>query len=386
MVSPAAEAGLMGHPWRPTATVFFVNGAVFGVWATQIPLAKDRLGLDPAVLGIMLLILGAGAVAAMVSSGYLIRRFGTAPLIRWSGALFCVLLPILTVVPNVPALAVALALFGAGGGSMDVAMNAHASAVEKAAGRPYMSSFHGMWSLGGLSGALIGGGLLAVVSGPAQAFIAALLLGALLLLAWSHLEEREEASPDAHHASLRPEGTAILIGILAGLCFASEGAVLDWSSIYMRTELGAATETAAAGYAAFSGTMAIGRFLGDWVRSHIGATLIVRAGAALAIFGMLLGPVTGSPVLAVIGFGIAGIGLSNVVPVLISAAGASDNPEIAIATVATLGYAGLLSAPPLLGFVAHASSLATTFGVVAVMCLIIGLGAVMARRANLAAR
>jgi fucose permease len=241
-----------------------------------------------------------------------------------------------------------------------------------------------MWSLGGLCGAVLGGGLLAVVSGPAQALLAALLLGALMVLAWPRLEDRGETSPDAARASLRPEGTAILIGILAGLCFASEGAVLDWSSIYMKTELGAATETAAAGYAAFSGTMAIGRFLGDWVRSHIGATLIVRAGAVLAILGMLLGPATGNPVLAVLGFGIAGIGLSNVVPVLISAAGASDNPEIAIATVATLGYAGLLSAPPLLGFVAHASSLATTFGVVAVMCLIIGLGAVMARRANLA--
>ena len=147
----------MDHPWRPTAAIFFVNGAVFGVWATQIPLAKERLALDPAMLGVMLLILGCGAVASMVTSGYLIRRFGTAPIIRWSAVLFCVMLPIVATAPNVAVLAVSLALFGAGGGCMDVSMNAHASAVEKAAGRAYMSSFHGMWSLGGLSGRRVGG-------------------------------------------------------------------------------------------------------------------------------------------------------------------------------------------------------------------------------------
>jgi len=276
-------------------------------------------------------------------------------------------------------------LFGAGGGCMDVSMNAHASDVEKAAKRAYMSSFHGMWSLGGLSGAVLGGSLLTILSGTAQALVAAIVLGSVLATAWTHLGRYGSAGPQASHGSLRPEGYAILIGILAGLTFAAEGAVLDWSAIYMKSELGTATEAAAAGYAAFSATMAIGRFLGDWIRSHIGATRIVRAGAALAVVGMLLGPLTGSPVLAIIGFGIAGLGLSNIVPVLFSAAGASPNPEIAIATVATLGYGGLLAAPPLLGLVAHASSLTLTFGVVAGMCLVIGLGAVTARRADIAA-
>lgn len=374
---------MMDHPWQPTAAVFFVNGAVFGVWATQIPLAKERLALDPAILGLMLLILGTGAVAAMISSGYLIRRFGTVPIIRTSAAAFCVLLPAVSIAPNSGLLAVSLAFFGASGGCMDVSMNAHASAVEKAAGRAYMSSFHGMWSLGGLCGAILGGGLLSIVAAPAQAFIAALLLAFLLALAWNRLGAAQRTRDEAGIGSLRPEGLAVLIGILAGLCFAAEGAVLDWSSIYMRSELGAATQTAAAGYAAFSATMAVGRFLGDWIRSHLGATLIVRAGAALGIAGMLIGPLTGDPYFAVLGFAIAGLGLSNVVPVLISAAGASPNPEIAIATVATLGYAGLLAAPPVLGFVAHVTSLATAFFVVAGMCLVIGLGAVTARSANI---
>jgi len=225
--------------------------------------------------------------------------------------------------------------------------------------------------------------MLSVVSGGLQALFTALLLGLLFSWAQRHLGERERPAEGAHARSLKPEATALLIGALAGLCFASEGAVLDWSSIYMRSELGAMTETAGAGYAAFSATMAVGRFLGDWIRSHLGAVLIVRAGAILALIGLLLGPATGHPVIAVVGFALTGIGLSNIVPVLISAAGTAKDPEVAIATVTTLGYAGLLAAPPILGFVAHATSLATTFGIVSVMCLVIALGATMARRANL---
>jgi predicted MFS family arabinose efflux permease len=375
---------VMQHPWRPTAAVFFVNGAVFGIWATQIPLAKDRLGLDEAVLGLVLLVLGAGAVTAMAASGWAIRRWGAGAIVRWSGLAFCTLLPVTAIAPNAGALAVLLFMFGAAGGMMDVSMNAHGAAVERQSARAYMSSFHGMWSVGGLVGAALGSLALSVLSGPLQALLAALVLGALHLLAQPFLIERPETEEGAGLASLRPEGVAVVIGVLAGLCFAAEGAILDWSSLYMRSELGAATEMAGAGFAAFSATMAVGRFLGDWIRAHIGATHIVRIGAALGVAGLLLGPATDHPALAVVGFALAGLGLSNIVPVLISAAGASRHPETAIATVTTLGYAGLLAAPPLLGLVAHRTSLATAFAIAAAMCVIIAAGAVMARRANLA--
>jgi len=376
----------MGHPWRPTATVFFVNGAVFGVWATQIPLVKERLGLDPAVLGLVLLVLGGGAVCAMVASGWAIRQFGTAHVVRWSGAGFLALLPLTAMAPNVAALASLLFLFGASGGLMDVSMNAYGAEVERRTHKAYMSSFHGMWSVGGLVGAGLGSAALGLLSPAGQALAAALVLAVLFLVGQRHLLGRLPPPEGAARASLRPELSAILIGGLTGLCFAAEGAVLDWSSIYMRSELGTPTALAGAGFAAFSATMAIGRFLGDWIRSHIGATVIVRFGAALGVIGLLLGPVTGDPIVAVLGFALTGLGLSNVVPVLISAAGASKNPETAIATVTTLGYAGLLAAPPLLGFLAHATSLGLTFAFVAAMCIIICAGAVMARRAEMPAR
>lgn len=373
---------LFTRAWRPTAGTFFVNGAAFGVWATQIPLLQERHGLDPAVLGLVLLVLGGGAVLAMATSGYLIRRFGTAAVLRASGAILLAALPVASVAPGVVTLCAVLVVLGAGAGCMDVSMNAQAAEVERRIGRPCMSSFHGLWSVGGLAGAGVGGLALALLSGPAQALLAAIVLGAILFLSQRRLLPHVVPAEGTAHASLRPGRFALMIGALMALTFAAEGAVLDWSSVYMRSELGAASQTAGIGFAAYSAAMAAGRLVGDWIRSHVGAAAIVRAGAALASGGLLLGPLTGTPWLAVLGFGIAGLGLSNLVPVLFSAAGSARDPDVAIATGATLGYGGLLAAPPLLGLFAHATSLAATFSAVAAMCLVVAVGASLAGRAD----
>jgi MFS family permease len=292
------------------------------------------------------------------------------------------MLPLTTIVPNVWILAAVLLLFGAGGGSMDVSMNAHAAEIERSVARPYMSSFHGMWSLGGLAGAAGGSFLLGFVPGTVQTLIAALVLGGVFALGQRQLLDRVELPEGHHHATLRPDLISLLIGALAGLTFASEGAVLDWSSIYMKVDLGASAQTAGLAFAAFSATMAIGRFLGDWIRSHYGATLIVRGGAILAAIGLVLGPLTGSAALTVLGCALTGLGLSNIVPVLISAAGMTKNPDIAIATVTTMGYGGLLAAPPLLGFFADHTSYGATFVLVALVAIAIAAGADVARRGN----
>ena len=367
------------HSWGPTAGIFFANGATFGVWATQIPLVQERLALDAAVLGILLLVLGAGAVCAMAASGWLIRRFGSAALTRLSAAVFVAMLPVTAVAPGLTVLVPALFLFGAAGGSMDVAMNAHAAEVERRAGRACMSSFHGMWSVGGLVGAGLGSLLLGFVAGPVQALIAAVAVAAIVAVSQRGLLARV-APPEGHAAaSLRPDALALLIGAMAALAFAAEGSVLDWSSLFLRAELGAPAERAGFGYAAFSAAMAAGRFGGDALRGRFGAPAIIRTGAALAVLGVLIGPATGSAAGAIAGFALAGLGLSNVVPVLISAAGAGPRGDVAIATVTTLGYGGLLAAPPLLGFVAEVTSLATMFLIVAGLCAAVLAGAGVAR-------
>jgi predicted MFS family arabinose efflux permease len=373
---------LMAHPWRPTAGIFFANGATFGIWATQIPLVRERLGLDATVLGLLLLVLGAGAVTAMAASGYLIRRFGSAALTRFSAAAFIALLPVTTVAPSLLLLAPVLFAFGAAGGSMDVAMNAHAAEVERHAGRVYMSSFHGMWSVGGLMGAGLGSLLLGVVSGPVQAAVAALVIGVVAAASQGGLLAHVAALESQTNAHLRPDALALMIGTMAAVTFAAEGSVLDWSSLYMRTALGAPPELVGFGYAAFSAAMAGGRFVGDRIRSRYGAATIIRGGALLAALGLFVAPATGSAAGAIVGFALTGLGLSNVVPVLISAAGAMRNGDIAIATVTTLGYGGLLAAPPLLGFVADATSLATMFVLVAGMCVLVAACGGIARAAT----
>jgi hypothetical protein len=389
---PDTSRPLTGWPvWRPTAAVFFANGALYGVWATQIPLAQIRLGLDPIVLSTALLMLGAGAVIAMTGSSWVIQRLGTAALIRLSGLIFCALLPFIPLAPNAWVLCAVVFLFGASGGCMDVAMNADAARVEKEAGRPYMSSFHGMWSLGGFAGAGLATLLLKWTGGSLQALIMATIL--LGIFAWGQhglgAGRVEPAIKGTRAASLRPAFLAILIGAMAALTFSGEGVVLDWAAIFLRGHLGADPVLANVGYQAFAGSMAIMRFFGDAIRRHVDGVTLVRGGCLLAFAGLLLGPLSGNVYIAIFGYALTGIGFSNVVPVLFSAAGAMPRPEVQIAAVSTMGYGGLLAAPPLLGVVAHVTSLASIFYVAAAGTIVIAAlawtcspGAGAARRAT----
>jgi predicted MFS family arabinose efflux permease len=362
--------------WNPIGAMFFVNGAVYGVWATQIPLAKQRLALEPSVLGATLFLLGAGALVAMAASGWILQRIGSAALIRISAAVFLLLLPLACVAPNVQSLALILFFFGASGGSMDVAMNVAASDAEKRANRPWMSSFHGMWSLGGLVGASLATLLESLFGGAAQGLVMAAILAVIFAIGQrTLLSGRRTTSTSSQWRALRPSVLAILVGVMAGLCFAGEGAVIDWAAIYLRDGLGLATERANAGYVAFSGAMALGRISGDALRRSMSGAALVRVGCFIAILGLLAGPLTGHPLAAIAGYALAGLGISNIVPVLFSTAGAMPHSETQIAAVSTLGYAGLLAAPPLLGFVGQATSLAGIFYVTAgAMVIIAALG------------
>lgn len=356
-----------------TVAAFFLNGTVFGVWATQIPLLKNRLDLSPAVLGVALLCLAVGALTAMIASGPLLGRIGSAPVTRVTALLFAGLLPLPALVPDVVTLCIVLALFGASGGTMDVAMNAQGALVERRLGRPIMSSLHGMWSLGGLAGAGLGGLLLPLMPAAAQAaLVSAGLLVPFLLLQGRFLADRNAGGGGL----VLPDRKTLLLGLLAALSFMSEGAILDWSAIHLRDDLGAPAVVAGMGFGVFSAAMAAGRFSGDRLRHRFGGARLMRAGGLLAAAGLGLvlagGMVAdGSPLLAIAGFGLTGIGLSNMVPVLFSTAGAVEtgHPDHAVAAVSTMGYAGVLTGPPLVGFIAQGTSLATAFALIALLVL-----------------
>ncbi len=366
------------------AGVFFVNGATVGSWAPHIPLVKSGLDLTPSGLGIALLAMAAGAVIAMPLAGLAISRWGSAPVTRLAGLLFCpsLLLPVLA--PDYLSLIAALAVFGALNGAMDVAMNAHGVAVERRYGRPVMSSYHGMWSLGGLTGAGIGAMMLAGLPAAAHALAMATVLTIGAIASLSRLLPNTLDRGSTATTLALPQRSTLALGGLAFLALLGEGAILDWGAVYMNVELGTDPATAAIGFAVFSGAMAIGRFAGDALRRRFGAIPIVRASAAIAAGGLAIGLLIGTPVSAVIGFACTGLGLANLVPILFGAAGRVPGQTAAtgIAAVATMGYTGFLAGPPLLGFVADATTVGTALGLVALACLTIGLSSAAVRRAD----
>lgn len=359
------------------AVVFLANGAAIGSWAPHIPLLKERLGLSPGLLGLALLAMAAGALVAMPLAGILIARWGSAPVARIAGLLFCALLPLPVMAPGLVTLSLALVLFGAANGAMDVAMNAHGFAVEQRLGRPVMSSLHAMYSLGGLAGAGAGGLLLAVMPAAVHASVAAVVLVAAVVVAGRHLLPGAIDTGLSGSTFALPRRGTLVLGLLAFLAFMTEGAILDWGAVHIREGLDAGTTLAAAGFAAFSGAMAIGRFFGDGLRARFGSAGLARASALLAALGLGFGLVMADPYAAVAGIACAGLGLSNIVPILFGAAGRARDqaPATAIAAVATLGYTGLLAGPPLIGFVAEWTTLGLALGLLALACAIIALSA-----------
>ena len=289
-----------------------------------------------------------------------------------------------------PLLAVALFCFGAGHGAMDVAINAQAVAVERRFGRPIMSSFHALWSVGGLTGAACGGLLAAGGVGLVAHFTgAALVLGALVLLVSPHLwparNDEEEAKPDgggdagavaaAGEAASRGRRLLLTLGLVTFCVLLGEGAMADWGAVFLRRSLGTGEGLAAAGYAAFSLAMAAGRFGGDATIARLGPVRTTRLGGALAAAGMAFALGVNQPWSVLAGFTLVGAGFATVVPIVFSAAGrlAGVAPGVAISAVSTAGYFGFLVGPPLIGRVAEWSSLRLGLGVIGFLSVLTAL-------------
>jgi MFS family permease len=358
-----------------SSLAFFTNGFILANWIARIPAVAGHLGLSSAQVGTALLGMAIGALLAFPATGRLITRFGSARVTLAFGLVYALALPLLAFASSLPLLFVALLLFGVGNGGMDVAMNAQGVETEKLLRKPILNSLHGFFSLGGLAGAALGGGVASLGLDTPGHF---LVIGAAALLALAVL--RRGLVPDAPHVPVRPAPAFALppralwgLGAV-GFCAAiGEGAIGDWSALYLRDSLGTSAGTAALGYAAFSLAMLIGRFLGDPLVQRFGPALMVRGGAAIAALGLAAGLGTNTPLAVMAGFAAVGLGLSVVIPLVYGAAG--SHPTIprgtAVAAVATIGYSGFLLGPPLLGWLAQASSLRLALAVVIVPCALI---------------
>ncbi len=360
---------------RATSAIFFANGAGFGLWAAHIPLLKDGLRLSEGGLGLALLALATGAVGTMPLAGRWAVRVGSRPTTVVAGLAFAGLLAVPPWAGNLAQLMLACLLLGAANGALDVAMNTHATAVERAWRRPIMSSFHAFYSLGGLAGAATAG--VAIGWGMAPAVTmggAAAILAAAVGLSSRFLRVRTPPTPTAAGFA-RPRGLVLRLGILAVLGFFVEGALIDWSAVYLVETVGTAAAAGASGYAAFSLAMTAGRLAGDRVAARLGPPRTLVGSATLATAGLGLAIAWPDPVAAATGFAIAGLGLANIVPVLFGAAARVPGvaPGAGVAMVAVFGYGGALAGPPLIGFAAEAIGLRLALGSLVVAAALVGL-------------
>ena len=361
-----------------TLALFFVAGAALGVWAAHIPLLKADLALDDSTLGLVMLAMGVGAVVSMPVAGALIHRFGAVSMCVVFGLIQAAALALPPHAPAPLALGASAFLIGVALGGIDIAMNAHAAAVERAWGRPIMSSIHAFFSIGGLFGAAGSAGMIALGSSAAIGMAVGALVLAIVVAAaslWLRFADKPEA--EAGPAFRLPNAAVLGLGALAVCSFLCEGAMMEWSAVFLRDVVGAPVAVAAAGYAAFSAAMTAARLAGDRFVERLGPGRAVQVSGALAAFAIAVIALAPNPWVAYAGIMLAGLGLANVVPPLFSTAGRTPGvaPAAALAMVASMGYGGGLIGPPAIGFVSDAVGLRVGFGVLAVAALAIALGA-----------
>lgn len=361
-----------------TRLCFFAAGFAMACWAPLVPFAKANVGVGDGELGLLLLCLGIGSVVAMPLTGWFSARIGAKPMILTGGLGMVLTLPALALAGSAPALGLALLLFGASLGTIDVAMNVHGIEVERAAGRPLMSGFHGMFSVGGFVGA--GGMTLLLSAGLAplpSTLVGSALTLAAILVAGPRLLEARGGEPVPF---VLPHGIVLLLAGLSAITFLVEGAILDWSALLIVGKGLVGAAQGGLGYMLFAIAMTVGRFSGDRIVARVGGFRILVAGGLLTIAGFALLLTAPWTPMALAGFVLIGLGASNIVPVLFSLAGRQTAmPEgLAVAAVTTAGYAGILLGPAAVGFVAHSASLPAAFWLLA---LLIALVPLYARRA-----
>ena len=376
-------ATLLSTQRLATRLSFFSLGFATAAWAPLIPFAQQRLNLNHADFGLLLLCMGIGSMIAMPATGALVKRWGCRPLIALALMLLMVLLPSLTIWSSIVTMAVALFIFGSAAGCLGVAINLQAVVVEKHSVRALMSSFHGMCSLGGLTGAMLVTALLAVGLSPLMSTLSVVMIllvigGVAIPSCLTSFEQDEKPHEDTTQAPkkfYRPDGIILLIGMMCFIAFLSEGAAMDWGGIYLTSKYQLNPAFAGLAYTFFALSMTTGRFAGHILLKQWGEKNIVTYSAIGAAIGMTV--IVTAPVwqVVVLGYALLGLGCSNIVPVMFSRVGRQNNmpKAAALSLVSTIAYTGSLSGPALIGLIGEWTGLSTVLTGVAVLLFIIAL-------------
>ena len=376
-------ATLLSTQRLATRLSFFSLGFATAAWAPLIPFAQQRLNLNHADFGLLLLCMGIGSMIAMPATGALVKRWGCRPLIALALMLLMVLLPSLTMWSSIVTMAVALFIFGSAAGCLGVAINLQAVVVEKHSVGALMSSFHGMCSLGGLTGAMLVTALLAVGLSPLMSTLSVVMIllvigGVAIPSCLTSFEQDEKPLEDTTQAPkklYRPDGIILLIGMMCFIAFLSEGAAMDWGGIYLTSKYQLNPAFAGLAYTFFALSMTTGRFAGHILLKQWGEKNIVTYSAIGAAIGMTV--IVTAPVwqVVVLGYALLGLGCSNIVPVMFSRVGRQNNmpKAAALSLVSTIAYTGSLSGPALIGLIGEWTGLSTVLTGVAVLLFIIAL-------------
>lgn len=379
-VAGTPDAHRLSRARRATRVQFAALGVLGGAWGVHIPSVKAQYGLGEAMLSTVLLAAATGAVLSLFVAGRLIGRLGARRATVAAALVMGAMLALALLWPSLALLLPAMVLFGAAMSIFDVAINTEGTALESLSGRTVMSNLHGMFSLGAMAGAALTGGLLKADVPPAWQ-LAAIGVVIAAVVAWasrSMLDAHPAPAadePQAHFAW--PRGLLLVIGLMIFAGMSAEGVMYDWCVLYLKQELGMSQSAAAMGYAAFTGAMAIARFAGDTLRARFPERLLLRFSAGLAALAMAVVLLAGHPAVALVGYALVGAGLAPVVPILYNAATRvpGTSRAAAIAAVSSIGYAGFMIGPPLIGGIAQAVSLTAAMFVVVVAAGLLAVGA-----------
>ena len=351
-----------------TRLAFVAAGFGVACWAPLVPFAKARCHLGDDTMGLVLLLLGAGSIVAMPLAANLSARFSSRPIVLSGGVGLAAVLPLLSIVSSPIALGVALFVFGASLGSLDVAMNLHAVDVEHASEKPLMSGFHALFSVGGFLGSGIITALLSRGIAPrSSTVLSSVILVVLIVVAIPRMLSNREHEKQPLFAI--PRGIVLVIAIFAAISFLVEGALLDWSALLLVGEHLVTAAHGGLGYMIFSIAMTFSRFTGDSIVARFGNRIVMTVGGVIALLGLcgvLLAPVAW---IGLLSFVFVGLGAANIVPILFRLAGTQHRmPKgLAVAALTTAGYAGMLTGPAAIGFLSKGIGLHNAFWLLAAL-------------------
>lgn len=367
------------------STYFTVMGLVAGVWLARIPAVKAQAHLSDGTLGAALFALPVGLVLGSLAAERLVDRVGSAPLVRIGGIGICVVVVALGLARNLPELVVPMLVYGAFGGLQDVAQNAQGVQVEAAYGRPVMTSMHATYSLGAMIGSLVGGafawqgiGPLPTLAVGGGAGLVAMLAMSPWLLAGKGAADAPKTAAEEEAGIVRPVWQVVLaLGVLAICGLVVEGAVGDWSAVYLRDDLGTSQGFAALAFASFSVTMTVGRLVGDRFVHRFGPARLTRACGIISVIGLVAALAFSSPPLAIAGFTLLGAGLASSIPQIFAAGGRADpeRPGSGLAKVVGMGYAGMTAGPAVIGALATVIGLRLAFSITIVLAALMAIAA-----------